>query len=235
MISVHPSLKKSNISSVALWIAIIIHFFGLIGIMFFNRSWFVALTPVNLLIMFVLVWMTQPDRLRSFYLFLIISWCTGMLVEIIGVQTGILFGDYLYGEVLGPGIYEVPFLIGVNWFVIVYCSGAVAEQMVSRQHVLQPVNIFSADIVFSLVGSLITTIFDWLMEPVAISLGYWLWKNDGSIPVYNYVCWFGVSFFLLLISRLLKLRIKNRFAIYLLIIQSMFFIILRIFFSGITA
>lgn len=41
--------------------------------------------------------------------------------------------------------------------------------------------------------------FDWLMEPVAIRLGYWKWGGDGSIPLFNYACWFIVSLLLLLV------------------------------------
>ena len=208
----------------------IIHFFGMIGIMFFNRSWFIALTPVNLLFMFLLTWQTHQNKGAAFYLFFTLCWCTGMIVEIVGVQTGILFGSYLYGDVLGPGIFGVPFLIGVNWFIIVYCSAAIAERLIPKRSAFFSGKIYVRDFLFCLAGSAITTIFDWMMEPVAIKLDYWSWKNDGSIPVLNYICWFSVSFFLLLMLRFLKLQINNRFAISLLIIQALFFIVLRIFF-----
>ena len=52
-----------------------------------------------------------------------ICFAVGVSVEIMGINTGILFGDYTYGDVLGFKLRDVPVLIGVNWFIIIYCSG----------------------------------------------------------------------------------------------------------------
>ena len=65
------------------------------------------------------------------------------------------------------------------------------------------------------------------MEPVAIQLGYWKWSGD--IPVFNYACWFLVSLVLLLFFHFLKFDKENKFAVDLLLIQSMFFLLLRTF------
>jgi bisanhydrobacterioruberin hydratase len=227
-------VQRINIQQIAFWIAIVIHFFGLIGILFFDRSWFVALTPVNLVMMLVLLWLTHPKtNTCKFYLFFLICWCTGMAVEIIGTNTGLLFGQYSYGEVLGPGVAGVPVLIGINWFSIVYSSAAIADKL------LPPAPVYNVrkaqrklgarDIALGFTGAMLTTFFDWVMEPVAVKLGYWEWNNDGEIPLYNYVCWFAVSFLLLVISSLMKFSISNRFAVWLFVIQLIFFLVLRLF------
>ena len=41
-------------------------------------------------------------------------------------------------------------------------------------------------------GALLASFFDWLMEPIAVKLGYWQWASE-TIPVYNYICWFLCS------------------------------------------
>ena len=76
-------------------------------------------------------------------------------------------------------------------------------------------------------GALLATAFDWLMEPVAVKLGFWTWLGDGAIPFKNYWSWFLVSAFLLLLFRKLPFPKHNQFAIHLLLIQSLFFLILR--------
>ena len=48
-------------------------------------------------------------------------------------------------------------------------------------------------------------IFDWVMEPVAVKLGYWQWEND-RIPLYNYISWIIISTILLTLFRKLKWR-----------------------------
>jgi putative membrane protein len=226
--------RQINTQQIAFWIAIVIHFFGLIGMLFLDRDWFVALTPANLVIMLLLLLLThQKNSAAKFYLFFLVCWCTGMLVEIIGTNTGLLFGEYTYGKVLGSAIAGVPILIGINWFSIVYSSAAIADKL------LPPVSagdktklkgkLTARDFAVSFAGAMLTTFFDWVMEPVAVRLGYWEWGNDGEIPVYNYVCWFAVSFLLLLICALMKLSITNRFAVRLFVIQLVFFLILRLF------
>jgi putative membrane protein len=212
----------------------VIHFFGLIGMLFLNREWFVALTPVNLVVMMVLLWLThQKNSAAKFYLFFLICWCTGMVVEIIGTNTGLLFGEYSYGKVLGSAVAGVPILIGINWFSIVYSSAAIADKLLPPVSVNGDTNVKgklnARDFAMSFAGAMLTTFFDWVMEPVAVRLGYWEWQNDGEIPLYNYVCWFAVSFLLLLICSLMKLGISNRFAVRLFVIQLVFFLILRLF------
>jgi bisanhydrobacterioruberin hydratase len=76
-------------------------------------------------------------------------------------------------------------------------------------------------------SALLATFFDWVMEPIAVKLGYWQWLGDGNIPLFNYVCWFGVSTLLMFLFRILSFPKQNQFAVNLLLIQFMFFLILR--------
>ena len=78
-------------------------------------------------------------------------------------------------------------------------------------------------------GATLAVLFDWLIEPVAVKLGYWQWNGDGSIPLYNYICWVTISVLLLGIFHYLKFNKRNKFAINLLLIQMMFFLLLRTF------
>ena len=72
-------------------------------------------------------------------------------------------------------------------------------------------------------------VFDWLMEPVAVKLGYWVWQGDGSIPMLNYICWFLISLLLLAVFHFAKFNKQNKFAVNLLLTQLMFFLLLRTF------
>ena len=78
-------------------------------------------------------------------------------------------------------------------------------------------------------GATLAVFFDWLMEPVAVKLGYWAWNGDGSIPMFNYLCWFIVSLLLLAVFHFAKFNKQNKFAVNLLLIQLMFFLLLRTF------
>jgi putative membrane protein len=77
-------------------------------------------------------------------------------------------------------------------------------------------------------GALLATFFDWIMEPVAMKMGFWQWQ-DNTIPLFNYVCWFLISALLLMVYRSFFFEKDNHFAVHLLIIQSLFFFTLRTF------
>jgi putative membrane protein len=213
------------------FIALLFHVTGLLGILFTPYSeWFINNTPVVLLTMFLLLTNSQIKSFKAYILFSFIAFMTGMVTEIIGVNTGLLFGNYQYGQVLGPKIYGVPFLIGLNWFVIVYCSGAILTQGVEllQQKINIKISGFASSIFVIIGGATIATCFDFIIEPVAVKLHFWSWEN-GQIPLLNYACWFSISAILLGVKMYFKTIRINAFAINLLIIQTLFFLMLNLF------
>ena len=135
------------------------------------------------------------------------------------------------GEVLGPHFNGVPWLIGVNWFVIVYCSGVIIQKVIDWMSIKYEESggrLSKRMVTISLVidGALLTVFFDWVMEPVAVKLGFWQWEG-GEIPFFNYLCWFLISAALLLLFRYLRFEKTNHFAVHLFIIQLLFFLTLR--------
>jgi bisanhydrobacterioruberin hydratase len=219
-------------SQIATVVALIFHLVGITGILFFNRDFFVSLTSFNLLLSAALLTWSQPNKNGAFYFFNIVCYVVGFFVEYLGVNHGLLFGEYKYGSALGLSWQNVPLIIGVNWMIVMLCSGISVQIVLNAiwnklKEADQPVR---KDVGFAAIvidGALLATFFDWVIEPVAVKLGYWQWLGDGSIPAYNYVCWFGVSAVLLLLFRLLKFEKSNQFALNLLLIQLMFFLILR--------
>ncbi|MBN1241482.1 MAG: carotenoid biosynthesis protein, partial [Spirochaetales bacterium] len=76
---------------------------------------------------------------------------------------------------------EVPVVIALNWVLVAHGAWALARRLVPRSFAAVPA------------AAAIATAFDWIMEPVAIRLGYWTW--DGvDIPLQNYAAWFVISF-----------------------------------------
>jgi putative membrane protein len=145
-----------------------------------------------------------------------------------------LFGEYAYGVVLGPGIFSVPFIIGINWFIIIYCCGVSIQILLTRltaklseQTGLPAKSIQTLSVVID--GATLAVMLDWLIEPVAVELGYRKWLQTGDIPFYNYVCCFVISMVLLLLFKRLDFSKQNKFAVNLLLIQAMFFLLLRTF------
>jgi bisanhydrobacterioruberin hydratase len=220
-------------TQIATAIAILFHAIGLVG-MFFNKDFFLAITPINLLLMGALLIYTQEKINLSFLLLVAMCFAVGMAVEIIGTSTGYLFGEYQYGKMLGIGIKNVPLVIGINWFIIMYCCGitvhTVLEKLSAKLETMTGAPSPTLKILSIISdGAMLAVVFDWIMEPAAIKLGYWAWLGDGEIPAYNYMCWFIISSLLMLAFGLLKFPKQNIFAVNLLMIMMMFFMLIRNF------
>jgi putative membrane protein len=136
----------------------------------------------------------------------------GFFSEWIGVHTGLLFGRYWYGMNLGPKLSGVPFIIGINWAMLTILASGIAVK-------------WTKNLTFqALIAAALMTGIDVLMEPVAIRNDYWHWHN-GVIPLYNYLCWFVVSF----IGNLALIKIAkpslNNTSLVLFILITLFFTI----------
>jgi putative membrane protein len=234
VIDPHPNKSTSTVLGNklfwSLFILVLVHTAGAIGIAFYDTALFSGMTPYNLLLMFILLIWNEEEKNKSFLNALLIAFYVGLIVELIGVNTHQLFGYYTYGNVLGLKFFGVPVLIGVNWFIIVFSAYISAGLLLGKLHFNKKhsKNNFFARFLQPLIGASIAVLFDWLMEPVALRLGFWNWDGN-SIPVFNYICWFVFSFLISYAFQSLRIGTTNRFAPFLICIQTVFFIFLRIF------
>lgn len=215
-------------------IAVFFHSIGLIGILFFDRRFFVEATVFNLLISLLLLFWTGPYKQTGFWLFFIAAAVIGFGSEAIGINTGKLFGLYRYTHALGPMWLGVPLIIAVNWFIVTYGVASMIHALFNKLASRMPpmASKTSPWLKFTSVvvdGATLAIFFDWIMEPVAVKLGYWQWLENGNIPAFNYISWFVISMTILICFELLPFNRRNKFAVNLLLIQIMFFVLLRTF------
>ncbi|MEN9686185.1 MAG: hypothetical protein RLZZ28_1971 [Bacteroidota bacterium] len=226
-------MKPSRLA-IATFLAALFHFCGIVGILFTPyKGWFVANTAFTLLLMVALLIWTLPGKKANFFMFMLVAFLVGMGVEMIGVNTGKLFGTYQYGNLMGAKLNGVPWLIGLNWFVVVFCSASIMQLLHEWTLKKFLANGFEMSAPLSAAsfitdGALLACFFDWLMEPVALKLGFWEWKNN-EIPLYNYFCWFLISMGLLFVFHKFLFVRANHFAVHLFLIQALFFLALRTF------
>jgi putative membrane protein len=156
---------------------------GLLGHLFqATRPLMLALTPLFLLFSAALfVYNLARSGNRAAWTWFIFVALGGFAVEVLGVNSGRVFGPYRYGTTLGYQLWGVPLLIGLNWAMVVYGSVALAQRISPRLWLQLPL------------AALGPTLLDWFMEPVAIRLDYWQWLS-GDIPIQNFLAWFILSF-----------------------------------------
>jgi putative membrane protein len=201
------TINKQNISIFIIWLFVIS---AIIGIYLGYVSWFISKTPLNLMLGAGLLFWNMP--VNSFRKIAIwgVAFCIGMLVEIVGVYTGDIFGNYYYGENLGIKFMGVPFLIGVNWAVLSFITAAIGTRMTKS---------FWGSI---LIGACFMLGLDFLLEPLAGVFDFWHFEG-GVVPIKNYVSWFITAFFLQLLIRKTTDFDKPYFSAHLFLSQVTFF------------
>jgi putative membrane protein len=177
--SERPLLKKLNTYQLPFAIGLVwlFHVSAIVGCVLGHADWFIALTPLNLALSaaLVLVLLKNDSRIA-----LLIPFLIGFGAEWLGVNKGWIFGDYSYGENLGWKWMGVPWMIGVNWALLVFATHAIASRFTKSEWGI------------AIVGSSLMVLLDALMEQCAPAMNYWQFAG-GIVPLQNYVGWFCTS------------------------------------------
>jgi len=191
---------------------------GAIGFLFpFSFPFFLKLIPFVLLFNFIALMLFHPvqKRVNTIIIFSAI-FLTGFFIEVTGVNNKIIFGEYGYGESLGPKLFFTPLIIGMNWLFLVYTTSSAFE------------NLKVNSIVKIVLSSSAMVVYDLVLEQVAPKMDMWYWK-DGHVPFRNFLAWFIIALFFNSLIKLFHVETKNKLAITVLICQFLFFLILSVF------
>lgn len=208
--------KIKQFNTILLLRRIIVIFFsvGAIGMLVpYSSHLFVPLTPFALIGSLVLLLWYQPGyNLKTIAVFAFIA-LAGYWVEVLGVNTGLVFGNYKYGNTLGLKFFETPLMLGVNWLLMIYLTSSITEKF--RFPVLLQI----------LFASMLMLVYDFVLEIVAPRMDMWSF-DGGHVPFSNYLTWFVLSIIFHSIIRLAKVRTKNPMAVTMYIVHLIFFLLL---------
>jgi putative membrane protein len=134
------------------------------------------------------------QTLTFFLLSAVISWC----FEELGVLTGVIYGNYYYTDMLGFKLGEVPIMIPLAWFMMIYPSYIIAN-LIAEGEVATYDRSLSMIFKLSLLGAMVMTAWDLLIDPVLSGPAYraWVWVDGGpyyGVPAQNYVGWILTTF-----------------------------------------
>ena len=148
-----------------------------------SRAWFtVAFTAFSLIHAITLL------GLRRALLFAAACAVVTWSYEEVGILTGAVYGHYHYSDQLGFKLGEVPALIPLAWFMMVYASWIVASFL------LQGISAkaWPAAAMRVVVAALTVTAWDAVMDPGMARAGIWTWEGGGpyfGVPLQNTVGW----------------------------------------------
>ena len=206
-----PNNPTSIISIGIIWL---FHICGMIGISYGNKEFFLAFTPINLFISFVLLFINQVQLEKSELNATLIIFFVGMISEILGVNYGLIFGDYVYLDNLGFKVLGVPVLIGVNWIILTFITGSMSSYIIKNKYIA------------ALTGAILMILLDLIIEPVAPLLGFWIFDSP-TVPLQNYIGWFVIGLTTQYIYHFNIERKEYSFSINLLLVNAVFFAFLN--------
>jgi bisanhydrobacterioruberin hydratase len=207
---------KSKTKNYLLYFLMLVYVSGSIGFTL-NPDFFSPFTPFTLLFTSFVFLIFQPLKETKFLSSFLAIAFLGYLAEVIGVKTGLIFGNYTYGNSLGIKLLEVPLVISINWALLICSSIIIVRKFLTIKWLVL------------LVASLLITLIDLLIEQVAVKLDFWAFSN-GLPGIHNYIGWIAVAFIspLFFYENIIKGSFKV--SLIILILQIIFFTTLYLFY-----
>ena len=214
MIGLSNNKEFLRLSVFFLWLINVSGFFGITSD---QSEFFLSTTPYVLSLTLLLLILNHDLSDEKSKIGLILIFLFGLIVEILGVNYGLFFGEYSYGANLGPKIYEVPFVIGLNWVLLIIATGSVSDKLIKGKEIYK-----------ILFASFLMVLIDLLIEQSAPKLDYWEFIIS-PVPFSNYLWWFIFSLcFQYIFFKTVKTKEYN-LSSNILVIQFLFFGMLAVF------
>jgi putative membrane protein len=197
-----------------LWLINISGFFGITSD---QNEFFLSTTPYVLSLTLLLLILNHDLSDKKSKTGLILIFLFGLIVEILGVNYGLFFGEYSYGANLGPKIYEVPYVIGFNWVLLIIATGSVSDKLIKGKEIYK-----------ILFASFLMVLIDLFIEKSAPKLDFWEFVIS-PVPFSNFLWWFIFSLcFQYIFFKTVKTKEYN-LSSNILVIQFLFFGMLVVF------
>lgn len=215
-------MKKELINSLkdrfrlSIFLLAAVYLVGFVTVFSGYKNELMQLTSYNLLFVVLLLLYNAEKPDLSYALWFLAAGVIGFLMEVIGTSTGLIFGDYSYGNTLGIKLFQVPLMIGVNWSFLVFSTAALVHQWMIPKWLK------------AMIAASAMLVYDFLLEPIAVRFDFWNW-GGGIIPLQNYLAWWLIAFGLLVGCFYLVKPLKNRLAPWAIGVQLLFFIVLLVY------
>lgn len=173
-------------------------------------DWFLNLTPVNLMLTFIILLANIETFKWQIFIAFLIPFLLGFTAEALGVNYGLIFGNYAYGENLGYKVIGVPVMICINWIILTVTSADIAQSISKNSYIS------------SIIGALLMTILDVIIEVSAPRFDFWEFEG-GTVPLQNYLGWFFTALVAHLLYQSFKIKTRKVISCHIFISIVVFF------------
>lgn len=207
-------INKQKLSIFLIWLFVISGVFGILSEDY--SDWFLSMTPLNLLILFIILIINIDELKPKVILALAIPFFLGFTTEALGVNYGLIFGSYVYGENLGFKVFGVPLMICINWALLTAATADAAKFFSKNKLVL------------AFIGAAFMTGLDVLLEVSAPRFDFWEFEG-GVVPLQNYIGWLVTAFIAHLGYQSFNIKTNRIISWHILISIALFFGVFLVF------
>lgn len=151
--------------------------------------------PMVLLVLHSLITLSI---LRAIY-FIILALFSGWIMEVWGLNSGTVFGGHYAYRMNQVSFFGVPILVIFYWGVFIYTGYCVVNSFIywlNKQKPSRNQKNFWLLPIMVLFDGLVVVAIDWLMDPIQVRMGSWIWLDGGpyfGVPLGNFIGWFWVT------------------------------------------
>lgn len=212
-------MKINHNSKYEKYVAFFFIIFYIVGIALFafksTQPLFISITPLALFMNIAIIFYFHKQwNLKSISIFSFII-IFSFLIEMLGVSSGRIFGNYIYDKGLGIKLMNTPLIIGINWLFLVYASQSIVSNYL--KNIWYRITLSTCLMIF----------YDIIMEWVAPSMQMWHFTTPYP-PIKNFIAWFFIALVFQMLVVAAKIKVDNYPAKMLFWLQMIFFIIIGI-------
>jgi uncharacterized membrane protein len=118
----------------------------------------------------------------------------GLLVEAVGLATGLPFGEYRYTDSLGAAVLGVPLVVPAAWTMMAYPA------LIAGRRLSAALPRYRSRLATTLLGAWALATWDVFLDPQMVAAGHWSWLEPThtlpgvpGIPVSNFAGWLVVA------------------------------------------
>lgn len=137
--------------------------------------------------------------IRYAAIYALISWSFGVIIELLGANTGWPFGEYSYAASLGAQVINVPVVVPFAWVMMAHPILIAARSLNQRWSVV--------------IAAWGLMAWDFFLDPLMVDAGHWTWERTSpnligisGIPLSNFAGWLLSG---LILMFLLDLSLQN--------------------------
>ena len=127
-----------------------------------QRAWYLFYVPFFLLLnaLFLFLYHQKWNKAAVGYVCACLG--LGFVVESLAVNTGLIFGEYRFGDSLGITVMGVPLVMAFYWFMLAYSAACLAAKLPPKNRLVR-----------AIIGALLMAILAGIVQQVAAPLDFW--------------------------------------------------------------